>query len=273
MNYVREINAFYDWLETNSLSVSAVALWHALMHMCNKCGWTTEFAVATSVLAIKTGLSERSIYNARNELQQRGRIIWKSRKGNQSAVYTILPFESERLRACAADNASDKGLSACGAGNHADNRAGNRADNHAGNHADNRAALTKPNKNETETKTKQQEGQEDRARARVSWRAWYERKFAAFPSARWASEIDEKVQQGLSEELVIRALEQALEADAQHPMAWANNRLSVWFAKGIRTLDDLTAAEQREVHGIGGTWKRLVSPEVEALARKYADTS
>ncbi|WP_242945556.1 hypothetical protein [Caloranaerobacter azorensis] len=58
----------------------------------NKCGWITEFAVATSVLETKTGLTRRTIERARNELKQKGRINWKSRKGNQSAVYTIIPF-------------------------------------------------------------------------------------------------------------------------------------------------------------------------------------
>lgn len=92
MDYIKEINAFYDWLETNSLSSSAIVLWHALMAINNKCGWITEFAAATSVLEIKTGLTRRTIERARNELKQKGRINWKSRKGNQSAVYTIIPF-------------------------------------------------------------------------------------------------------------------------------------------------------------------------------------
>lgn len=90
MNYLREINAFYDWLETNSISSSAIALWHALMAINNKCGWITEFAVAISVLEIKTGLKRRTLERARNELEQKGRLTWKTRKGNQSATYTIV---------------------------------------------------------------------------------------------------------------------------------------------------------------------------------------
>lgn len=62
------------------------------MHINNKAGWAKEFTVATSVLEIKTGLTRRTIERARNELKQKGRINWKSRKGNQSAVYTIIPF-------------------------------------------------------------------------------------------------------------------------------------------------------------------------------------
>jgi len=93
LNYIREINAFYDWLETNSISDSAIALWHALMHINNKAGWITEFAVALSTLQMKTGLKKDAVLRARNSLQIAGRIKFKSRSGQQSAIYTITPFE------------------------------------------------------------------------------------------------------------------------------------------------------------------------------------
>jgi hypothetical protein len=104
MNYLREINAFYDWLETNPLSTSGIALWYALMHINNKAGWAKEFAVAVSVLCIKTGLSSRTVYDARNELKTKGRLDWRSRKGNQSAIYELF-----RLCAIDADNGADNG--------------------------------------------------------------------------------------------------------------------------------------------------------------------
>jgi DnaD/phage-associated family protein len=95
MNYIKEINSFYDWLETNPLASSCIVLWYALMHIANKAGWPDTFAVAVSVLEIKTGLKKDTIYDARNKLQQAGRIKWNSRRGNQSAVYKIISFENE----------------------------------------------------------------------------------------------------------------------------------------------------------------------------------
>lgn len=94
MNYVKEMNAFYDWIETNSVSTSAIALWHALMHINNKAGWIPEFAVSTSVLEVKSGLKKSAINTARLRLQQLGRIDFRSRSGQQSAVYKIIPFYS-----------------------------------------------------------------------------------------------------------------------------------------------------------------------------------
>lgn len=92
MNYIREINSFYDWLETNSVSDSAITLWHALMHINNKAGWKVEFTVASSVLCLKSGLSQSSFKRARNILKQSGRIEWRERKGNQSAIYNLISF-------------------------------------------------------------------------------------------------------------------------------------------------------------------------------------
>lgn len=96
MNYMSELNAFYDWLETNPLATSCIVLWHALMHVNNKAGWPDTFAVAVSVLELKTGLKRDTIYEARNKLDQAGRIKWESRKGNQSAVYRMIPFVSDK---------------------------------------------------------------------------------------------------------------------------------------------------------------------------------
>lgn len=89
MNYIKQINAFYDWLETNQLSQSEIVLWHALMHINNKSGWKADFAVAISVLETKTGLTRRTIERARNKLSQSGLIEWKSRRGNKAAIYKL----------------------------------------------------------------------------------------------------------------------------------------------------------------------------------------
>ncbi|QHZ55792.1 DnaD domain protein [Brevibacillus sp. NSP2.1] len=89
MNYLQVLNAFYDRLETNPLSSSAIALWHSLVHTNYKAGWIDEFAVAASVLCVKSGLKDSMFKKARNELAQKGYITFQSRKGNQSAVYRL----------------------------------------------------------------------------------------------------------------------------------------------------------------------------------------
>lgn len=108
MNYIKLLNAFYDQLETNPLSTSAIALWHAFVNVNNKTGWRNEFSVAVSVLRIKSGLSEKSVSNARNELKQKRYLDFKSRKGNQSALYQLIDL-SVTVTHKLADSVSDNG--------------------------------------------------------------------------------------------------------------------------------------------------------------------
>ncbi|WP_197260586.1 DnaD domain protein [Brevibacillus laterosporus] len=104
MNYLKEINAFYDRLETSPLSSSAIALWHALMTINNKAGWINEFAVAASVLCVKSGLKDSMFKKARNELQTKGYVSFKSRNGNQSALYRINSLQSHYDRTSVHNN-------------------------------------------------------------------------------------------------------------------------------------------------------------------------
>lgn len=110
MNYIKEVNSFYDWLETNSISYSAINLWHALININNKASnnaeWKKEFTVAISTLSVKTSLSKTSIIRARNQLKQFGRIDFKERKGNQSAIYSVVAFHTGTQSATQTDTQS-----------------------------------------------------------------------------------------------------------------------------------------------------------------------
>lgn len=104
MNYIAELKAFYDRLELNPLPSPAIALWHALMSIANKTGWQQEFTVAVSVLVLKSGLNAQAIKRARNRLEQDGYITWRSRGGNQSAIYhlnsLVVQNDSENVPQC-----------------------------------------------------------------------------------------------------------------------------------------------------------------------------
>ncbi|QKY70280.1 DnaD domain protein [Lentibacillus sp. CBA3610] len=89
MNYIKEINAFYDCVERNPLSASAVTLWHALMHINNKAMWIDSFTVAAPVLRLKSGLTDSSFKRARTELKDKGYIDYESRGNGQAPVYRM----------------------------------------------------------------------------------------------------------------------------------------------------------------------------------------
>ena len=96
LNYLSEINAFWDWLDTNSMSPSAIALWFVLMQTANRAGWPRNFIIKRSTLESKMGCGKSAIYAARNLLRQKKRIDFKERKGSQSTVFRIIPFAAEK---------------------------------------------------------------------------------------------------------------------------------------------------------------------------------
>lgn len=95
MNYLREINAFIDWLETNPLEASTQTLWFHLMAIANKSGWPEWFTVANPLLQAKVGVSENTLIKHRNFLAQRGRIEYRSMGKQKAGKYRIISFTSD----------------------------------------------------------------------------------------------------------------------------------------------------------------------------------
>lgn len=99
INWIYEINAWYEWKQDNEITPTDEALWNALMYLLsrkNKANyngdWDLSLTPSNSVLCARSGLSIPAMHRARNKLQQRGRIKFCSRKGNQATMYTIMPF-------------------------------------------------------------------------------------------------------------------------------------------------------------------------------------
>lgn len=97
INYIQQIRAFYDSLLTKSLSAGQIALWHALMHVNNKCTWIEWFTVSNGVLESLTGLSRGGIEKARNTLKQLGYIDFKS-NGKKATSYKITVLSSNSIQ-------------------------------------------------------------------------------------------------------------------------------------------------------------------------------
>ncbi|MGB9866737.1 MAG: DnaD domain-containing protein [Bacillota bacterium] len=90
MNYIRELNAFVDWLETNPLDPTTQALWFHLMAIANKCGWPEWFAVANLTLQAKLGgIDKATLAKHRNILSQKGLIEYKSRGTREPGLYKL----------------------------------------------------------------------------------------------------------------------------------------------------------------------------------------
>ncbi|RYG71358.1 DnaD domain protein [Lentibacillus lipolyticus] len=90
MNYIKEMNAFYDQIIFNPLSSSAIAVWHTLMHANNKSGWQTTFSVPASLIELLSGVKGTTFKRARTELQEKGYIAVTPGSGNQAATYRMI---------------------------------------------------------------------------------------------------------------------------------------------------------------------------------------
>ena len=220
MNYIKELNAFYDWLETNGLSLSGIALWHALMHINNKTAWMDEFAVAVSVLCVKSGLAPRTVSSARNELAQKGRIKWRQRKGSQAALYSIIPFyveeKSVQKQASNAYKCTDKKT--------VDDLSASNADNHADNHA----ALNKLN----ETKLKDHN---DHDREEESFVKVYEQEFGRLISPNEMENLQSYVDDGMEKSVVCEAIRRT-RLQGKTRLSYTVTILNDWVDNQVTTM-------------------------------------
>lgn len=93
VNYIKEINAFYQRQETNPLSSATANLCHTSMHVNNRTGLIREFTVASLALCSKANLTESTFKRARTELSDKGYIFYESQGGNRAAKYQIICHE------------------------------------------------------------------------------------------------------------------------------------------------------------------------------------
>lgn len=93
MNYLGELDMFYDWVETETISANAILLWRTLIAIANRSGRETEFSVTLSTLESHTKLHKATICRVRDELVRLGLLSYQSRGGRHSALYKLTPFE------------------------------------------------------------------------------------------------------------------------------------------------------------------------------------
>lgn len=89
MDYIKQLNAFDNWLEYNDLDITAQAMWYKLMSIANKSGWQVELSIANTKLMAKLQLEKKAVINCRNRLIQAGLIEYKSRGTKKAGIYKI----------------------------------------------------------------------------------------------------------------------------------------------------------------------------------------
>ncbi|WP_028255573.1 hypothetical protein [Veillonella magna] len=94
MNYIKQINGFQKWILVHpGVSSSARFLWLTLLHYNNVAGWKKNFNLSMNALLLSTGLCERTIRNARNELCSLGLLMYKKGRVGIAPIYQLIPVE------------------------------------------------------------------------------------------------------------------------------------------------------------------------------------
>lgn len=224
MNYLEEIKSFYVWLETNTLTTPAVALWHALMHTSDRAGCPDEFTIAYSTLSAKTGLKKDAIVRARQALQQSGRINFRSRAGQQSAIYQIIPLASFKTIQGHSVDLTDA------------NR--EQADtNPSANRAQGASIITLSSS--ASPSTSEEAGENE------SFYKAHERVFGFPCNPFQANQLGVYIDQdGVAESVVVRAIERAAAASTGYNFKFILRILNDYFCGGAKTLPQAIALDE-----------------------------
>lgn len=92
MNYLAEILAFEQWLETHYLPISPQLLWYKLMYFCNRSGWSEWVTVDNLRLMAATQMGrEATLIKARDELIKAGLIEYQKGKKGSPNRYRMIP--------------------------------------------------------------------------------------------------------------------------------------------------------------------------------------
>ena len=95
MNYIAQLNSFFEFKQTNTLSSNAQSLYVNLLHINNRCGWKRQFTVSNITLQSQACLSRQQLDKARNELINRGLIQYQKGNGNRPGQYLIVRFDTQ----------------------------------------------------------------------------------------------------------------------------------------------------------------------------------
>ena len=88
MTYIDYVNQFWKTHQSVAFSSNEVYLYFFLLNECNSRGWENPFECPNRRIVLATGISEPTVIEVRNRLQQKGLLQFESGKKNaKSPVY------------------------------------------------------------------------------------------------------------------------------------------------------------------------------------------
>lgn len=95
MNYIMQLNGFWNWARTNEISHLELDLYMSILDIANSTSWKTQFSIPNSSLG---RFDKNSLTRARNRLVQYGLISYQKGKKGQAPLYQVIKlYEDEPI--------------------------------------------------------------------------------------------------------------------------------------------------------------------------------
>lgn len=97
MTYIDYMNFFWKIHQSEEFSSNEVYLYFFLLNECNIRGWQNPFEYPNRRIVLATGMSEKTVIEVRNRLQQKGLLRFEAGKRNAKSPVYYLPEESKKV--------------------------------------------------------------------------------------------------------------------------------------------------------------------------------
>lgn len=96
MNYIKQINSFWEKAEEHSFGAGEIAMYMYLLHSSNVQAWKNPVIKPNAILQNAVGVqSFNTLTKIRNRLQQTGFIRFKTKNGSQAVEYDLFDVEKQ----------------------------------------------------------------------------------------------------------------------------------------------------------------------------------
>jgi len=254
MNYIRQMNAFYQHLLKNPMPPKAQSLYLALFHTNNLADWKEVFIVANVSLQAVCSMTESDLLRSRKLLIREGLIEYTKSSGKRAGKYKLVNLYDSLMKKTndgPSDGPSDgpnDGPSEGGNDGPTDGRNAGKVttffiDKQKHKYKLKRKPKQKPEKKEEEKKES----------SPLTGKAFKEIVQAfnqnIHPITPFEAEtLSDWLDQGMSKEVMIRGIKEAVLSNARS-MKYINAVLMNWSANNLTTVEALDAHERQRCDG------------------------
>ena len=92
MDYMRQLNGFWNWRRTNQVSHVQADLYFTILACANAARWREKLSIPNSTLEGMCQISRTELHKQRLALIQKGLIRYVKGKKGTSGIYSIIPL-------------------------------------------------------------------------------------------------------------------------------------------------------------------------------------